>query len=140
MEWDKFFSWVMLGVLGGLILYTTFYLGSFTPQFKTSWELQQLKDTLITKNLTLLDFGVNNNFMSDKNLSEFGEFVKENYIYSEDYDCKYWALEWGVYALKHNIEFKFITTKTHIFIMFEYPDKYCIIDGKQIDCYYYKRK
>ena len=141
MDLKKFFSGFVFGFFGCLVVYMSFYMGSFNKHFRNDWQISELKTNFENKNLTILDLQLSQNeFMSDRNLTEFSKFINSVYFYDKNnYDCKFWALEWGLYAIKHNIEYEFLTTKTHIFIKFDYPDKYCIIDGKQVDCKYYKK-
>lgn len=73
--------------------------------------------------------------VKEYNLEEFHQWLNSNYEYSDYKDCKYWTYIWSNY-LKHNeINYYYVTTKTHIFNVFELEGVYCLADQKSLNCY-----
>lgn len=68
-----------------------------------------------------------------KDFFEFKEVLNKNYIYSDDYDCKYWAYVWTLYykenRLRYNWKLDYIDTQNHVFVMVSNVSGYIILDG-----------
>ena len=141
MKIKTLFIWVFLGIIISLVLYSTYFKGSFDSEFKKSWELDILKNHFLENDLLLLDTNIGyDKFTSDWDLDEWHNYIKINYRYEEKtYDCKYWALVWALYFEKHNVEYNFITTSNHIFVIAEFKNKYCTADGDILNCYYFNK-
>lgn len=72
----------------------------------------------------------------NKNIYDFHETLKQNYIYTKDYDCKYWSFVWLSYW-EHNRDewdFKIIKTNNHIFVILYSDNKYCTADQNNLFC------
>jgi hypothetical protein len=125
------FVFLTLLVMFGLVIGTLF--GEDT---RNNFLLHSLKKNMIEKNLIPLDehtnnFGYNKNseMYSDLSLEEYHKYLVRNYEYTlNQKDCKYWSMNWALYLMKHNIDFKFIQTDTHIFVMAYTNNSYIILD------------
>ncbi len=95
-----------------------------------------LKKNFEDKNLKILDekniFG---KYASDYDFTTYYNYVQENYKYvNETYSCSYYSFMWSLYLEKKDIEYKFVTTNNHIWVM-AYDDKgYCILDLNYTMC------
>ena len=69
-------------------------------------------------------------------LIDFHNQIKLNYVYSDAYDCKYWAYVWSNYYKfnqdKYNL--KLIATDTHIFTILYNDSMYCLADQDILNC------
>jgi len=75
----------------------------------------------------------------DKNIfelqeNEFKKLVKEKYVYSKEYDCKYWAyLYYNYYNKKeYQVDYIYSFRYRHILVSVFYEGGYKIIDGDLI--------
>lgn len=73
----------------------------------------------------------------------FSKYYTENYFYEKNsYDCKYWAFVWAYYYYKNydsfeekNIQFQYVQTENHIFVLLSNLKGYCLIDSGAINCF-----
>lgn len=76
--------------------------------------------------------------ITDMNIDEYHNFIKENYYYEDGtYDCKYWAYVWTIWFKGNSDEWdiKYVTTHDHIFVLFHKKGEYCIADLNRLKCY-----
>ena len=136
----KLFVYVVVGLLISMSLYTIYFIGSFDEGFKKSYQLKMLKSHIENNNLEILDkqnIIYSNEWESDKDLISWHNYIIENFQYDRElYNCKYWSLVWALYFEKNNVDYKFITTSNHIFVLAEYENRYCIADQENLDCTY----
>jgi len=92
---------------------TTLYLNSYDTRYSHE------------QNLFMGYFG--------KPFDEFKEILNGQFIYTEDYDCKYWAYVWTLYWKenkdKYNWKLDYLTTGNHVFVMVYNESGYIILDG-----------
>lgn len=69
---------------------------------------------------------------------EFQEIVKDKFVYSETYDCKYWTYMWTAYWKynkdKYNWGMKYISTDNHLFAIVYNETSYCTLDQDVVIC------
>lgn len=110
-------------IAGGLISLILFLLfaqiliaGTLKTQLTKSYLAQNIKD----KNLSLIDEHIvgTNIWASDLNISEYYKYLKKHFHYSKDeYDCKFYSLNWALYLDKHNYKYTFVSLDKHIFVV-----------------------
>lgn len=73
-----------------------------------------------------------------KPFDEFVEIVKDKFVYSKIYDCKYWTYVWMTYFTYHKDEYNWkaevIDTDNHMFMMVYNESGYCTLDQDQVNC------
>lgn len=144
-EKQKYILRIIFGLLMGSVFYIGLLLGGFGYEndfldLHKSVTFSSLKKHYLDNDLIMFDS--NNELLnidtSNKNIYIFHNHLKENYFYElGTYDCKYWSFIWGLYSLKNNLKFKFIVLDTHIFVIIEFDEKYCIADNNNLNCFYY---
>jgi len=135
MEKIELFKWIFIGILcSGLLITYSLTIIYDDSLIKTPLQKSFLASEVKKNNLKMLDEkDILGEWESNKNLTEYHKFVKDNYHYNTlQFNCKYWALNWAIYLDKHNIDYKFIFPKNHISVMAIYEDKYIILDGKNV--------
>lgn len=138
---NQYVKWISISSMVSISLFIIFMTGSMSGYLSDDVTLSGLGKYYENNNLVMIDekdiLGV---WESDKSLYEWELFVKSKYYYTTGgYDCKYWALVWALYFEKHNVNYQFTLLDKHIFVVADYPDKYCIADADNLDCVTYNK-
>jgi hypothetical protein len=105
--------------------------------FKKNFILDELRDNLVDKKLPIIDEkNIIGKWESDYDIDSYHAYLNSNYKYVKNQtDCKYYSLIWALYLEKHHIEYKFVTTDNHIFVL-AYDDKgLCKLDLNEVQCW-----
>jgi len=132
--WRNF--WINLGITFVILgFYITYTIQPVINQNLVLYNLEKnynsiKQDSLITQNI---------NLYSKQNFSQFKEYINQTYTSSDKFDCKYWTYVWTVWVLRHqyeyNLDYEYIDTTNHIFIMISDETGYCILDRNFVDCF-----
>lgn len=108
-------------------IYDITHVNTFIDDSKTNYIYQELEDILNEKNIL-----ENKSFDYNKSIQLFYlQEIKPNFIYSENFDCKYWSYVWATYLYENNLNFEFIMTENHIFVMHYHNKGYYILDNNE---------
>lgn len=125
-----FLLFVIVNIILLILVGAIFYLSVMDYKVNQFNNEMYLKQNLIDKNLSLYDYKLigKNNYISDYNISTYYKYLVNDYKYDKNYNCKYWAFNWGLYLKKHNYKYKYITLDTHIFVVAWNDNNYYVID------------
>lgn len=126
-----------------LLMLISFIVGvGFKEHYEKQIILNELKSNFVSKNLSILDEPLDINldynkklYESDKDIYSYSQYIENNYFYDENYNCQYYSFIWSLYAIKHNLDYKFITTDNHIFVLIYNETGYCLADGNNLTCF-----
>ena len=56
--------------------------------------------------------------------------IAKNYEYTKRKNCIFWALNWGLYFKKHDINYQYVLLDNHIFVISQTNNSYYLADGE----------